>query len=178
MISSFKWIWNCFEKFFHRNQYTWLILIYKGTMIIHGNKNVRLIIYLKIKLLNVLDLVVKANLLLFSRPIKCTDSCTISRQFGEFWRIRIRRWYTPRLWHKATSTTSTCRFVIIVINIQWSLTYPGYSLMQIFVWDPISISQHKVTHLSGNSVIRTVRQVTEALQWYCILLFKFILISK
>ena len=48
------------------------------------------------------------------------------------------------------------------IKVQWSLTYPdlaypNYSLIQIPVWGPISISHNKVTHLSGNSVIWTVR---------------------
>ena len=36
------------------------------------------------------------------------------------------------------------------------LTYPDYSLIPTHVWEPIPIPQHKVTHLSGNSVIRIV----------------------
>ena len=50
---------------------------------------------------------------------------------------------------------------LIKVCIQWKLsypdlTYPDYSLIQTHVWEPIPISQQKLTHLSGNSVIRTV----------------------
>ena len=40
-------------------------------------------------------------------------------------------------------------------------TYPDYLLIRTPVWGPISISHHKVTHLSGNSIIRTVTLGTE-----------------
>ena len=41
-------------------------------------------------------------------------------------------------------------------NIQWSLTYPDYSLILTHVWEPIPIHQQLVPNLSRNSVIRTV----------------------
>ena len=46
-------------------------------------------------------------------------------------------------------------------GVQWSLTYPDisypdYSLIRTPVWETIAIPLQKVTHLSGNSVIRTV----------------------
>ena len=47
------------------------------------------------------------------------------------------------------------------IYVQWSLTYPDYSLIWTHAWEPILIPQQKVTHLCGNSFIRTVSQGTE-----------------
>ena len=43
-------------------------------------------------------------------------------------------------------------------SVQSSLTYPDYSLIRTPVWEPIPMPQQKVTHLSGNSLIRTVSE--------------------
>ena len=60
---------------------------------------------------------------------------------------------------------------VMVVNtfvqyVLWSLTYPDttypdYSLVRTHVWKSIPIPQQKVTHLSRNSVIRTVSLGTE-----------------
>ena len=43
-------------------------------------------------------------------------------------------------------------------SIQWSLTYPDYSVIRTYVWEPIPIHQQRMTHLSGNLGIRTVSE--------------------
>ena len=70
--------------------------------------------------------------------------------------------------NKLQQTTDLYRMVNIksLLHVQCSLTYlyltyPEHSLIRTPVWEPISILQQKVAHLSGNSVIRTVSLGTE-----------------
>ena len=67
---------------------------------------------------------------------------------------------TKSWWDTVDMLASNSMYMYLTI-INFYIIYSGASLIRTPVWEPIPIHQQKVTHLSGNSVIRTAILGTE-----------------